>query len=110
MEELGPLIFGGYEECLMYYAHQKLLASQAHCQLCGSTMDLKKRPSVKDQFSCRCTNSSCRTWKNLRHNSFFEKSKINLQKWLHIIYIWPADFFSLSSTEWHKCWTITKEN
>ena len=53
MDELGPLIFGSYEECLMYYARQRLLASQAHCRLCGTTMDLKKRPSVKDQFSWR---------------------------------------------------------
>ena len=91
MDELGPLIFGSYEECLMYYARQRLLASQAHCRLCGTTMDLKKRPSVKDQFSWRCTNSSCRTWLTLRHGSFFEKSNLDLQKWLHIIFLWSAD-------------------
>ena len=54
-------------------------------------MDLKKRPSVKDQFSWRCTNSSCRTWLTLRHGSFFEKSNLDLQKWLHIIFLWSAD-------------------
>ena len=35
MDELGPLIHGSYEECLQYYARERLLASQANCQLCG---------------------------------------------------------------------------
>ena len=91
MDELGPLIFGSYEECLMYYVRQWLLASQAHSRFCGTTMDLKKWPSVKDQFSWRCTNSSCRTWLTPRHGSFFEKSNLDLQKWLHIIFVWSAD-------------------
>ena len=91
MDELGPLIHGSYEECLRYYARERLLASQANCQLCGAEMNLKRRPSVKDQFSWRCTNGSCRTWLTVRHNSFFEKSKIDLQKWLHILYMWSID-------------------
>ena len=91
MDELGPLIYGGYEECLHYYAGKGLLASQANCNVCGTVMELKRRPSVKDQFSWRCTNSSCRTWLTLRHGSFFEKSKLDLQKWLHILYLWSID-------------------
>lgn len=91
MNELGPLIHGSYEECLQYYAQQGLLASQAHCKLCGTYMELKRRPSVKDQFSWRCPNSSCRTWLTIRHGSFFEKSKLDLQKWLHILYMWSID-------------------
>ena len=64
MDELGPLIYGGYEDCLHYYAGKGLLASQANCNVCGTVMELKRRPSVKDQFSWRCTNSSCRQWHN----------------------------------------------
>ena len=91
MDELGPLIYGSYEECLHYYAREGLLASQANCNLCGAVMDLKRCPSIEDQFSWRCTNGSCRTWLTICHGSFFEKSKLDLQKWLHILYMWSID-------------------
>ena len=46
MDELGPLIYGSYEECLQYYAREGLLASEANCILYGAVMDLKRRPSI----------------------------------------------------------------
>ena len=91
MDELGPLIYRNYEDCLLYYSRKELLASQASCNLCGAQMDLKRRPGLKDDFSCRCTNGNCRTWLTIRHGSFFEKSKLDLQKWLHIFYMWSID-------------------
>ena len=69
MDELGPLIYGNYEDCLLYYSRKGLLAGQASCNLrvCGAQMDLKRRPSLKDHFSWRCTNGNCRTWLTIRH-------------------------------------------
>ena len=47
MDELGPLIHGSYEEYLKYYPKSGFMQVR---QIMISEMNLKRWPSVKDQF------------------------------------------------------------
>ena len=49
-----------------------------------SSDGFKRHPSSNLLVGEVLMNGSCHTWLTLRHGSFFEKSKLDLQKWLHI--------------------------
>ena len=53
-------------------------------------MEERPRRDVSDGYSWWCRN--CKTCKSIREGSFFSKSKINLQKWLLIIYMWAREY------------------
>ena len=53
-------------------------------------MEERPRLDVSDGYSWWCRN--CKTRKSIREGSFFAKSKINLQKWLLIIYMWAREY------------------
>ena len=53
-------------------------------------MEERPRRDVSDGYSWWCRN--CKTRKSIREGSFFSKSKINLQKWLLIIYMWARQY------------------
>ena len=53
-------------------------------------MEERPRRDVSDGYSWWCRN--CKTRKSIREGSFFSKSKINLQKWLLIIYMWAREY------------------
>ena len=53
-------------------------------------MEERPRCDVSDGYSWWCRN--CKTRKSIREGSFFSKSKINLQKWLLIIYMWAREY------------------
>ena len=49
-------------------------------------MNLGRKADLSDGHIFRCP--SCKTTKSLRNGSFFDKSKLTLQKWMVIIYWW----------------------
>ena len=56
-------------------------------------MELTQRPtsSTSDGWGWRCSNQRCAnrcSFRTIRTGSFFEKSKITLDKWLYVIYFW----------------------
>ena len=53
-------------------------------------MDEAHRRDVTDQYSWQCYN--CKTRRSIRHGSFFSKSKLPLQKWLLMLYLWAREY------------------
>ncbi|XP_071152157.1 uncharacterized protein [Mytilus edulis] len=72
----------------------KLLADSCNCTCCTKPMELVARPTTSDGFGWRCTNQRCQkrhTYRTIRTGSFFEKSKVTLNKWLYAIYLWSQE-------------------
>ena len=50
----------------------------------------RPRNDVTDGKSWKCP--QCKTRNSIREGSFFSKSRMSLQKWLLIIYLWARDY------------------
>ena len=53
-------------------------------------MDERPRSDVSDKYSWQCSNCKCRL--SIRNKSFFSKSKLPLQKWLLLLYLWAREY------------------
>lgn len=76
-----------------YMKNHALLATACNCTSCTQPMEFVSRPSstTSDGFGWRCTNQRCakrHTYRTIRTGSFFEKSRVTLDKWLYVIYLW----------------------
>ena len=89
--ELGPTIFGPKRDLVNYLQNKHLLAGNMQCQRCAVPMNLQSRDEsvCSDGFSWRCP--ACYTYKSIRHDSFFSKSRLSLQKWLLLMHLWSRD-------------------
>jgi hypothetical protein len=47
----------------------------------------------------RCPVTTCRKTQSLRHGSFFEKSKLSLQKWLVLLHWWIREYPVIDAAE-----------
>lgn len=56
---------------------------------CAVPMEERPRSDVSDGYCWWCR--QCKTRKSIRDGSFFSKSKLTLQKWLLLIYLWARD-------------------
>ena len=87
---LGQYLFGG-DRCIIAYLRNKhLLAQSMTCSRCGIPMHEARRRDISDGFRWRCR--QCKTSKSIRDGSFFSKSRLSLQKWLLLIYLWARDY------------------
>ena len=87
MSTLGPIIFAkGSIAAINFLKSKGLLASSMDCVTCGVPMYWVKHTvsACKDGWSWR---PECATYKSIRTGSFFSKSKLTLQKWIHLIYL-----------------------
>ena len=95
MGVLGPVVYNDNYFAVIQYCQQKgLLRRHPNCTRCGSTMSHQtqtKDKGSKDGYAWRCPDPSCRTMKTIRSGSFFEKSKIPLNKRLLLIPHWALD-------------------
>ena len=57
---------------------------------CGIPMVERPRSDVSDGKSWKCP--QCKTRNSIREGSFFSKSRMSLQKWLLIIYLWAREY------------------
>ena len=87
--ELGPVAFGGNEGIISFLMSKGILAKEKKCA-CGLDMELSERRDVSDGFRWHCP--ECRKCVSIRKGSFFEKSKITLQKWLLLIHWWAGQY------------------
>lgn len=89
--DLGPVIFGPKQGLITYLQNKHLLAQSTQCHRCGVPMQMQTRDTsvCSDGFSWRC--GLCYTYKSVRHDSFFSKSRLSLQKWLLLMHLWSRD-------------------
>ncbi len=89
MCEVGPVIFGDTSGIVTYLQQKNLLPSTKTCS-CGSPMNVGKKRDISDGVIFRC--GTCKTTKSLRDGSFFNRSKLTLQKWLALIFWWVRQY------------------
>ena len=53
-------------------------------------MEERPRNDISDAYSWWC--KLCKTRKSIREGSFFSKSKVTLQKWLLLLYLWTRAY------------------
>ena len=87
--ELGPVIFGDTDSLIQYLQGKQLIASNKSCS-CGAEMRLGNKADVSDGKVFRCP--SCKRVKSLRAGSFFDKSRLSLQKWIVLLYWWVREY------------------
>ena len=87
--ELGPIAFGGTPAIVSFLQDKHVLARQKQC-VCGCMMVMQDRSDVSDGCCLRC--SDCNKRVSIRKGSFFEKSKLTLQKWLLLMHFWCRQY------------------
>ena len=55
-------------------------------------MSWQVKADIPDGYRWRCPVSSCKKSVGIRTGSFFEKTRISLQKWLILIYWWVREY------------------
>ena len=88
--ELGPVIFGGIDGIISFLQGKGLLAQQKTCHRCLVPMNIARKASLTDGRAFRCP--QCHTYTSLRSGSFFAKSRLPLQKWLLLTYLWVREY------------------
>ena len=87
--ELGPVAFGGTPGIIAFLMNKGVLARQRQCP-CGGVMALQDRMDISDGMRWRCPD--CRKGVTIRQGSFFERSKLTLQKWLLLMHWWAKQY------------------
>ena len=87
--ELGHIAFGGTPAIITFLQGKNVLARQKQCS-CGTMMEIQARSDISDGYRWRCPD--CRKGVSVRKGSFFEKSKITLQKWLLLMHWWARQY------------------
>ena len=106
--QLGQVIFGGTPRIIAYLRQHNLLAATMDCTRYISE-DAPCTP--KKIYACRCPNTpmverprdnvsdgvswycpQCYTKKSIRKDSFFDKSRLTLQKWMTLLYMWVRQY------------------
>ena len=88
--QLGIYLFNGTDVVISFLRSKGLLAQSMTCPRCAIPMHEASRRDVTDGVRWRC--GTCKTSKSIREGSFFSKSRLPLQKWLLIIYLWARDY------------------
>lgn len=89
MLELGPVAFGGTPGIIAFLQGKQVLASGKQCP-CGCAMVLQGREDISDGCRWRCPD--CHKAISIRSGSFFEKSRLTLQKWLLLMHWWAMEY------------------
>ena len=77
--------------CSYYNLPSKnVLADRMNCAQCGIGMEMKERSDISDGYRWRCPD--CNKTASIRKGSFFEQSKLTLQKWLLLMHRWARQY------------------
>ena len=87
--ELGPIAFRGTPGIIAFLQSKRVLARQKQCG-CGKMMAMQDRADISD--GCRWRYPDCHKACSIWKGSFFEKSKITLQKWLFLMHWWSWQY------------------
>eukprot|EP00731_Ephydatia_muelleri_P030038 Em0021g561a len=79
------------ESTVHWCQRHKLLAERKSCPKCGREMHLVKRKAVnKEEMGWRCPRKGCRLEVALRSGTFFEGSKLGIEKIMRMVYLWSV--------------------
>ena len=87
---LGCYLFEGEQVIISFLWSKRLLARSKTCQRCGIPMHEASRSDITDGVRWRC--HQYKTSRSIRDGSFFSKSRISLQKWLLLMYLWARNY------------------
>ena len=76
---------------IRWMQENNLLRREMKCEKCNEIMNWTKFARSGDGFVWKCQNKECCAFKgtlSIRKGSFFNKSKITLQMWLHAMFLW----------------------
>lgn len=83
-------LFTDPNEALKFAAQNNLLYIDGECENCKHTYQLYRDSSVQSQVRLKC--NYCQDKKSIFYKSIFTRSKIPINKILHIIYCWAMEF------------------
>ena len=96
---MGPIIFGGKLKVIEWFQVNGLIPATKLCERCTNSqvMILTEKPDVSDGYKWRCP--QCKTFKSVRggknqagQQNFFHNSKVSLQIWLLIMWLWSRQW------------------
>ena len=76
---------------------KRLLSSRKECPYCSTAsspqmMNWTVRADVVDGYHWRCPAAACRKTLYIRKGTFFDNTRVSLQKWLILIYWWVKGY------------------
>ncbi|CAL4134733.1 unnamed protein product, partial [Meganyctiphanes norvegica] len=92
-------------DVIRWFQQHQLLKFEMKCDHCEHDMSWKTdmiMKKYKEGFYWKCVNKSCPKFycrKNIKAETVFERSKICLKKWLHIIYKWSKNVGVTSASD-----------
>ena len=90
---IGSMVFSkNPQDHIDFLQQHHLLPSTMMCGSCNNTMTIGVKSDISDGHIFRCSSSSCKTTKSIRHGSFFSKSRLSLKQWLILMYWWVREY------------------
>ena len=88
-------------DVINYLMSVGLLAKSWSCPTCSLEMVLGQRKQLNDGFAWHCVKSKCgsRSYHSVREGSYFSKSKLPLDKYIRLFYLWSQDIQSKDVAE-----------
>lgn len=86
-----PLLCKDSIKVIRWFQQKKIIKTEFKCDSCANWMNWTKYSRSKDGFVWKCQSKECpkyKSIKSIRVGSFFARSNISLQKWLHVMYLW----------------------
>ena len=99
LKSMGPIMFGGKDKVLEWFQGKGIVPATKLCERCPNSqqMVLTVKSDVADGYKFRCP--ACKTFKSVRggrsqtgQQSFFHNSKICLQVWMMIMWMWSRQW------------------
>ena len=88
---MAKVAYGSTEDTNTWLKEKELLASMRNCTACGTSMHWQKRSNLSDGYQWRCPRSGCQKKLSIRDKSFFQRSRLRLQTWVKLMYLWATD-------------------
>uniref|UniRef100_A0A0P4WJT7 ISXO2-like transposase domain-containing protein n=1 Tax=Scylla olivacea TaxID=85551 RepID=A0A0P4WJT7_SCYOL len=86
-----PLLTEDPTPVITWLQQKELLRRAVQCEKCHNNMNWTKHSKCVDRVVWKCQTKGCTKYKgttSIRTGSFFARSRLSLQKWVHIMYLW----------------------
>ena len=93
-DTIVPLLAGSMDNIILFFKEERILKSEIICEECGNALRWIKKSQIDDGYVWKCFEKLCIKFKipiSIRYGSFLSTSKINLGKWLDVLYRWSKN-------------------